>query len=153
MRLDTMAWARETRRKEAKKRQPRMKQNDNSRSTRPRQQCKAHNQRITRPSREHRTDHNRTGNYEVGRPMPLSGFSFVPTSLAHTIPVFGGLVVQGLGQGGAIHPRGKRAATAPVLPVRVPRIASRVGTRQRSGTVFAWWQHLRVKIQDAPIKC
>ena len=146
-----MTWVQEKHGEKGKKRRPRIKHNDSPRSTRVRQQCKPHNQRITRPSREHRTDHNRT-EHKVGRPMPF-GISFVPTSLAHAIPVLGGLVAQGHGQGGAIHPRGKRAATAPVLPVRVPRIASRVGTRQRSGTVFAWWQHLRVKIQDAPIKC
>jgi len=68
--------------------------------------------------------------------MPF-GISFVSTSLAHAILVLGGLVVQGHGQGGAVHPRGKRAATAPVLLVVVPHVAARIRALEQAGILGA----------------
>ena len=81
------------------------------------QSSQLHNH-VTKPQTS--LDHIRT-EHKVGRPKQL-GVVFVPTSLAHAIPVLGGLVAQGHGQGGAVHPRGKGATTAPVLLV-VPRSA------------------------------
>ena len=59
----------------------------------------------------------------------LLGILFVSTSLAYAIPVLGGLVAQGLGQGGAAHPRGKRAAAAPVLLI-IARFARGIGAKE-----------------------
>jgi hypothetical protein len=81
------------------------------------QSSQLHNH-VTKPQTS--LDHIRT-EHKVGRPMP-PGFLFISTSLAHAIPVLGGLVAQGHGQSGAVYPRGEGAATAPVLLV-VPRSA------------------------------